>query len=56
MTATSLDTAALDVGKIINQITKTTVRNERLNYVMNCYSNNLKAGILGTVRSAVYLC
>ena len=50
-----LNTAAMNVGKIIKQSTKKNANNGLLNYVMNYYSSNQKARTWGTAQSAVYL-
>jgi hypothetical protein len=51
------DIAAMSARKSIYHNTKriVRVRNERLNYVMNYYSSNQKAAIMGTAPSACYL-
>ena len=46
----------ISVREIIYHSTKRRARKELLNFVMSSYSSNLKARILGTVRSACYLC
>jgi hypothetical protein len=50
------DIAAMNVREIINLSMKKTAKSGRLNYVMNCYSNSQMKQLLGTARSAVYLC
>ena len=54
--AISLDIAAMGAWKSTNRHTKMHARNERVNYVTSSYSSNRKAPILGTARSAWYLC
>eukprot|EP00985_Skeletonema_marinoi_P023198 scaffold15261_cov78-Skeletonema_marinoi.AAC.1 len=43
---------SLNVRRIIDRNINESAKNERLNCVMNCYSSNRKAAILGTVRYA----